>query len=446
MDYDRPLQAGNMIEIGIAMHRPSEPKGVIFYNPGGTDAGIVLAWQIALDQTKIAEGLLDHDLLFMDVRGTYSSNPLNVSLDLFQTLFGPYPTTPNEYRVFQEASATVVQSWIDLSSPPGIIAHVSTREVVNDYEMVRKALGYAKINFLGASYGSYRAQQYAFNFPDQVGHFVLDAVTPHALSLSESALDSIAASNRALERADAYCQSDVKCPFHTQERGSLIKAFHTLVRIAENVSSLESVGVRQTVSAALLQGPNGLPDFLAISLGLHDALSGNFSFFQSSTSLTVADVVAMPLECSDQSESGLTFESFKISLAEGLRHDTSGIGMAFAWQIQLWCSAWPYSFSEKTPLLVQKSMLLVTSDFDDGSPTEWTTFGWRQAPNSGLVVRHGDGHVSFNLADAPSNSLTKSFLRTGILPSTSDDISVTVYPPGGVREPISDPYQVPFRV
>jgi hypothetical protein len=63
MDYDRPLQAGNMIEIGIAMHRPSEPKGVIFYNPGGTDAGIVLAWQIALDQTKIFEGLLDHDLL-----------------------------------------------------------------------------------------------------------------------------------------------------------------------------------------------------------------------------------------------------------------------------------------------------------------------------------------------------------------------------------------------
>jgi pimeloyl-ACP methyl ester carboxylesterase len=91
------------------------------------------------------------------------------------------PTTPSEYEVFQNASAAVVQSWIDLSSPPGIVAHVSTKEVVQDYEMVRKALGYCKINFLGASYGSYRAQQYAFDFPDQVGHFVLDAVTPHAL-------------------------------------------------------------------------------------------------------------------------------------------------------------------------------------------------------------------------------------------------------------------------
>lgn len=38
-----------------------------------------------------------------------------------------------------------------MSSPPGIIQYLGTREVVQDYEMVRKALGYEKINFLGAS-------------------------------------------------------------------------------------------------------------------------------------------------------------------------------------------------------------------------------------------------------------------------------------------------------
>lgn len=45
----------------------------------------------------------------------------------------------------------MIQSWIDLSSPPGIIEHVGTREVVQDYEMVRRALGYDKVNFVGAS-------------------------------------------------------------------------------------------------------------------------------------------------------------------------------------------------------------------------------------------------------------------------------------------------------
>ena len=48
-------------------------------------------------------------------------------------------------------AANATNSWIEMSSPPGIIQHVGTREVVQDYEMVRKALGYEKINFLGAS-------------------------------------------------------------------------------------------------------------------------------------------------------------------------------------------------------------------------------------------------------------------------------------------------------
>lgn len=40
---------------------------------------------------------------------------------------------------------------IDLSTPPGIIEHVGTTENVQDYESIRQALGYEKINFLGAS-------------------------------------------------------------------------------------------------------------------------------------------------------------------------------------------------------------------------------------------------------------------------------------------------------
>ena len=49
------------------------------------------------------------------------------------------------------ASATSIQSWIDNSTPPGIIEFVGTKEVVQDYEMVRKALDVEKINWLGAS-------------------------------------------------------------------------------------------------------------------------------------------------------------------------------------------------------------------------------------------------------------------------------------------------------
>lgn len=43
------------------------------------------------------------------------------------------------------------QSWISSSSPTGIIEHVGTKEVVQDFEQIRKALGYDRVSFIGLS-------------------------------------------------------------------------------------------------------------------------------------------------------------------------------------------------------------------------------------------------------------------------------------------------------
>lgn len=127
MDYSKAFSDTNMITLGLGMYRPSKPKGALFQydpspfpilisilyradicrfsNPGGTDAGVILAWEIALNYTNAFNELLDFDILgnspssygyfggltrtVMDVRGTYSSNPLNVSIETFAGLQGP---------------------------------------------------------------------------------------------------------------------------------------------------------------------------------------------------------------------------------------------------------------------------------------------------------------------------------------------------------------------
>ena len=43
MDYSRPMCEQNKITLGLAMYRPVKPKGVLFYNPGGTNAAAVIA-------------------------------------------------------------------------------------------------------------------------------------------------------------------------------------------------------------------------------------------------------------------------------------------------------------------------------------------------------------------------------------------------------------------
>lgn len=88
----------------------------------------------------------------MDIRGTYSSNPLNVSLEVIESVLAlTYPTSEGEYEAMVAVSAASIQSWIENSTPPGIVGHVGTLEVVQDYEMMRRAFGFEKINFLGAS-------------------------------------------------------------------------------------------------------------------------------------------------------------------------------------------------------------------------------------------------------------------------------------------------------
>jgi pimeloyl-ACP methyl ester carboxylesterase len=159
----------------------------------------------------------------MDTRGTYSSNPLNVSLEAFEPIIGAYPTCESEYQDFRESTARVVKSWEENSSPPGILRHIGTREFVQDYEQIRKSLGYERIHVLGDSYGTFRSLQYASTYSDRVDRIALDSVVPHGLSLFDQAQYQVAALNRLLLRADAYCQNDKTCPFKDQGKGSIVR-------------------------------------------------------------------------------------------------------------------------------------------------------------------------------------------------------------------------------
>ncbi|KAE9363001.1 hypothetical protein N431DRAFT_550765 [Stipitochalara longipes BDJ] len=450
MDYSKPFCETNMITLGLGMYRPTKPKGALFHNPGGTDAGVILAWEIALSYTNAFNELLDFDILVMDVRGTYSSNILNVSLDLFPKLLGPYPTNQTAYDAIKAASATAIKSWIELSSPPGIIGHVGTREVVQDYEMVRKALGYEKINFLGASYGSFRAAQYAATYPERVGNFALDAVVPHGRSIFDQTQDTMAATNRLMLRADAYCENNSSCPFHDQGNGSVPKAFKQVVQLANATPFFFPPCANTTLCYPYSTGFNvrtvmyrntAVPDFPAILDGIYAALNGDGSYFVDGPP-GLEDVLAMPLLCNDYTYER-TFEAFQKSLKAGLESDQTGIGMSQSYLIQLMCSAWPFETPKSEPLNLNEKMLLVTADFDNQAATEWGTFTWSQAKNSALVIRHGDDHVSFPLVNQPSTKITMDFLNSGILPSALESELVSVYTPGMTRKPISDPYQVP---
>lgn len=57
-----------------------------------------------------------------------------------------------------------------------IIDHMSTANVARDMELLRRAVGDAKLTYAGYSYGSYLGVTYANLFPDRVRALVVDGV------------------------------------------------------------------------------------------------------------------------------------------------------------------------------------------------------------------------------------------------------------------------------
>jgi len=61
------------------------------------------------------------------------------------------PTSDEEYAAYQKAMSNFISACTRDSTPAGIMEHVGTKEVIQDWDIVRAALGYDKIHFAGMS-------------------------------------------------------------------------------------------------------------------------------------------------------------------------------------------------------------------------------------------------------------------------------------------------------
>lgn len=309
------------------------------------------------------------------------------------------------------------------------------------------------MHFVGSSYGGYRAMQYAATFPSRVGRFLLDAAMPHGRGVYDEAADNIAGRTHLLERVDTFCLQNSTCPFYSQGKGGVTQAFVQALALAANGSlTCTGSGCGGPVSAwefeaGILATFSGDPDFPLIAEILFLAVNASdASFLGQGGEITAEDVVAVPMECGDYDLGANSFEEFEKARRHALRPENNpyGFTQTAAWQIQLACSGWPFKNPPSPTLPTKLPLVWLTADFDFDAPTEWASFGWKQAPNSVLVVRHGDDHVSFIRLDQPATKLAVEYVRTGVLPTPVDEELVTIYPAHhGRHRTISDPYCVP---
>jgi pimeloyl-ACP methyl ester carboxylesterase len=203
-------------EFDIAVIRYRDPNqhdriGSLVINPGGPGVSGI---EYALNAEYILnpDVLERYDIVGFDPRGIGQSTPIHCLSNAEQdALFANDPKPDNDAEYAQTLSDT--QSFVDKClENTANLEHFSTEAAAHDMELLREALGEAKLNYMGFSYGTYLGTLYAEQFPNNVGRFVLDGAINPAISIDEQSLVQAVAFDKALANFVIDCRDHKNCP------------------------------------------------------------------------------------------------------------------------------------------------------------------------------------------------------------------------------------------
>lgn len=217
-DYDDPT--GPTVEIAVAKLPARNQKkkiGTLFVNPGGP--GSSGADMAASAPYFASESMLDRfDIVGFDPRGGNASTNIRCFTSVrdqsrAMRSLALIPWNAKNRKKYLAASRATAEGCS--STARKTASAVSTAEVARDMEMLRRAVGDGKLNYLGFSYGTYLGEVYANMYPDRFRAMVLDGVinpkawrgsaetgsTPMSLRLKSGEADW-----KILKRAFALCK------------------------------------------------------------------------------------------------------------------------------------------------------------------------------------------------------------------------------------------------
>lgn len=219
---NRAQPQGRRIALNIAW-LPAENKSggtpdPIFFLAGGP--GQAATDHAALIDMALNEARRQRDIVLIDQRGTGESNPLDC-----RDAKGE-PLELDESAAFDEAvlSGYVAQCLKSLEGRADPRFY-TTGEAIADLDAVRAALGVAKINVIGGSYGTRVAQQYAMRYPQHTRSVVLDGVAPNRLVVGGEFAPRL---DEALRKQDAQCAALPACKARFSTTGDLITRLKAL--------------------------------------------------------------------------------------------------------------------------------------------------------------------------------------------------------------------------
>ncbi|GIJ44831.1 peptidase [Virgisporangium aliadipatigenens] len=181
LDYDQPRAA--TVDVAVLRVKAKDQKrriGSLFVNPGGPSLPAT-DFALEMSESLSAEVRDRFDIVGFDPRGVGASTKVQcfpsaeqqaeVLDGLLATVF---PVGPVEEKATVQGAKAYGKACSTTGKP--LAGAMSTAEVARDMEVLRRAVGDPKLNYLGRSYGSVLGQFYANMFPERFRIMALEGV------------------------------------------------------------------------------------------------------------------------------------------------------------------------------------------------------------------------------------------------------------------------------
>lgn len=204
LDPARPQGVRIDIHVAVvpALARNKAPDAVFFFAGGPGQSAIDLAGPLTAAHARLQQR---RDLVFVDQRGTGRSAPLKCPDDEERAVLQPLAERGDGAQRLTRLQACRIALQ---ALPHGDLRFYTTDIAMADVDAVRQALGVARINAIGASYGTRAVLSYQRQFPQAVRRAVLDGVVPPDMRLPDAAAVDNQAAYDALLHA---CADDGAC-------------------------------------------------------------------------------------------------------------------------------------------------------------------------------------------------------------------------------------------
>jgi pimeloyl-ACP methyl ester carboxylesterase len=430
LDYSRP--GGRTITLKV-LRVPARDQahkiGALVINPGGPGGSGVQYAQAAT--AVFGEPVLDHyDVVGFDPRGVGDSTPLQcvgtAQLDALVS-YDPDPDTAAER---DRLDALVHKFGAGcLRHDAGLARHMSTVEVARDVDVLRGALRQPKLDYFGASYGTFIGATYANLFPRHVGRMVLDGAIDPALSNLQLSLAQAHGFEVALDSYLSSCVGAGGCVL-----GSTVGA--AVARVQQLLSDVERsplpTGTDRRLTVGLATLGIWAPLYVKswwpmLTKGFTEAIRDH----SGATLLSLADsyISRGPDGYTDNSLNALYdvncldhddyIPTSQVPKHFGEFEEVSPtFGKDFAFGLST-CSTWPIKSGHHSVALHAPGappILVLGTTRDPATPLAWAQGLASELDSGVLVTRDGDGHTAYHHGNACIDATVESYLVAGKVP------------------------------